>query len=76
MRERNFGNWLRKQMYEIDRSHEWLYRRVNVSTGAVNRWTTGDAPNLYIVLKILKVLAVQKGCTCGEVFQDYLEYQR
>ena len=76
MQERNFGYWLRRQMYEIGKSHEWLYRRVDTGTGAVNRWCNGCAPNFYVVVKILKVLAVQKGCSSKKLYQDYLEYQR
>ena len=76
MRDKNFGYWLRKQMNEIERSHEWLYRKVGTSSGAVNRWCNGCSPSLYIVIKILKVLSVQKGCTQGKLYEDYLEYQK
>jgi hypothetical protein len=74
MRERNFGNFVRKQLDDIERSNEWLYRRTKIGTGAINRWCNGQEPTLGNSIKIFKVLANQKQTTKLDVIEQYLEY--
>ena len=74
MRQRNFGTWLRKELYDLERSCEWLYRKVGCSTGSINRWSTDVDIGFTTSMKIFRVIANQKQTTQIKVIEEYLEY--
>ena len=74
MRERNFGTWLRKELHDMERSNEWLYRRVGIATGSINRWSSGMETSLGTSMKIFRLIANQKQTTRIKVIEQYLEY--
>jgi len=69
----NFGQWLRRKLYQLDRSQEWLYRRTGLTTGSCNRWTNGQVPSLEAFLGVCKVLANEEQRKMIDVIREYLE---
>lgn len=68
----NFGQWLNKKLYQMDRSQEWLYRRANISTGSVQRWTRGTDPSTETFLRICRILAAETNSKQTQVIEDYI----
>ena len=68
----NFGQWLHKKLYLMDRSQEWLYRRAKISTGSIQRWSKGTDPATETFLKICSVLARETNSKTTQVIEDYL----
>tara|TARA_R100001463_G_scaffold16452_3_gene42641 strand:+ start:665 stop:904 length:240 start_codon:yes stop_codon:yes gene_type:complete len=74
MNNRNFGTFVRKQLNDIDRSNEWLYRRTGIGTGAVNRWCDGQEPTLSNSINVFVYLANQKQTTLLRMTEMYYIY--
>tara|TARA_R100001463_G_scaffold26650_1_gene62292 strand:+ start:744 stop:1019 length:276 start_codon:yes stop_codon:yes gene_type:complete len=72
--DRTFGKWLRRQLFEINKSNAWLYRRCNLTGGSINRWTVGQEPSIGPFMKILRVLAAERQIKVTEVFDEYRRY--
>tara|TARA_R100000664_G_C2722723_1_gene115696 strand:- start:642 stop:923 length:282 start_codon:yes stop_codon:yes gene_type:complete len=72
--DKTFGKWLRRQLFQINKSNAWLYRRCKLAGGSINRWTVGQEPSIGPFMRILQILAAERQIKVTEVFDEYQRY--
>ena len=50
----NFGEWVKEELRQLNKSQEWLIKRTNISAGSIQRWAKGEQPGLdnYLIICI------------------------
>lgn len=66
MKQKNFGEWVRIQVTQQEKTMAWISREVGASQSLFTRWRQGAIPSTEYFFKVCAVLAsIQDRPICG-----------